>query len=94
MKKFKLQVHFAIDGFMAKANSVNDRMAQNWAERLIDDVGKLTVRTNCFPLTGLLENLSPYWSVVASYPENTKYQAEKKFWDRQKIVLCKTLKDD
>ncbi len=82
----------SVDGYIAGINGEMDWMEWNWDDKLKQYVTDLTEPVDCIILgRKLAEGFIPYWTAVASDPDDPQFTAGRKFTDTQKVVFTKTL---
>lgn len=92
MKKLKLQVQISVDGFIAGANGEMDWISWNSTEEFIQYVTDLTESCDTMLLgRKLADGFIPYWTDIATRPEDPQYSFARKMADTPKIVFSKTL---
>ncbi|HYP26737.1 MAG TPA: dihydrofolate reductase family protein [Blastocatellia bacterium] len=92
MRKLKLQVQMAVDGYIAGPNGEMDFMVWDWDDELKQYVNDVTEPVDCIILgRKLAEGFIPYWSTVAANPDDPAFTSGKKFTDTPKVVFTKTL---
>lgn len=92
MRKLKLQVQLSIDGYIAGTSGEMDWLVWNWDDKLKDYVRELTEPVDCIVLgRKLAEEFIPYWTAVASNPDDPEHIAGKKFTNTHKVIFTKTL---
>ena len=79
-----------VDGYIAGKNGEMDWMEWNWDDKLKQYVIGLTEPVDCIILgRKLAEGFIPYWTAVASDPDDPQYEAGKKFTETYKVVFTK-----
>ena len=82
----------SVDGYIAGTNGELDWMEWNWDDKLKQYVTDLTEPVDCIILgRKLAEGFIPYWTAVASDPDDPQFTAGRKFTDTYKVVFTKTL---
>ena len=81
-----------IDGFISDTNGGMDWLIHSWSEDLIEYVKKITEPIDTILLgRNLAQGFIPYWTDVASNPDNPEFAAGKIFTETPKVVFTKTL---
>ena len=92
MRKLKLQVQMAVDGYIAGTNGEMDWTVSDWDDELKKYVTEITEPIDCIVLgRKLAQGFIPHWATVAANPNDPEFTGGKKFTDTHKVVFTKTL---
>lgn len=93
MRKLKLQMQTAINGYVAGPNGELDWMTWNWDDQLSQYVDELTASIDTILLgRKMTDGFVSHWVNVKNTPTDPAHDFGKKMIDTPKVVFTKTLK--
>jgi dihydrofolate reductase len=94
MRKLRSQIQMTLDGYMGGPAGEMDWMKMPWSADLTQKIDQITTDIGCILLgRKLAEGFIPYWTSVATNPDNPEQKAGQKFINTPKVVFSKTLKE-
>ena len=91
VRKLRLQVHMSIDGCIAGPNNEMDWLI--WDNGYLKYIDNITESVDTIIMgRKMVDGFIPFWTEVASKPDNPMYKIAKKMVEIPKVVFTKTLK--
>lgn len=91
VRKLRLQVHMSVDGCIAGPNNEMDWLI--WDNGYLKYIDNITESVDTIIMgRKMVDGFIPFWTEVASKPDNPMYKIAKKMVEIPKVVFTKTLK--
>ncbi|MGD9534487.1 MAG: dihydrofolate reductase family protein [Candidatus Nitrosocosmicus sp.] len=91
VRKLRLQVHMSIDGCIAGPNNEMDWLI--WDNGYLKYIDNITESVDTIIMgRKMVDGFIPFWTEVASKPDDPMYKIAKKMVEIPKVVFTKTLK--
>lgn len=91
VRKLRLQVHMSVDGCIAGPNNEMDWLI--WDNDYLKYIDNITESVDTIIMgRKMVDGFIPFWTEIASKPDNPMYKIAKKMVEIPKVVFTKTLK--